>query len=63
MGYIVAGVIAGGSLIGIVLILLMGASRIYLGVHWPSDVLGGYALGAAWTSAVILYLESKKEFD
>ena len=32
------------------LILTIGLSRIYLGVHWPSDVLGGYLLGAVFIS-------------
>ncbi len=30
------------------LILCVGISRIYLGVHFPSDILGGFCLGAGW---------------
>ncbi|MFE2722615.1 phosphatase PAP2 family protein [Kitasatospora sp. NPDC059327] len=27
---------------------VIGATRVYLGVHWPLDVLGGWLLAAAW---------------
>jgi hypothetical protein len=38
----------------LLLILAMGPLRVVDGAHWPSDVLAGYALGLAWTIAVLV---------
>jgi undecaprenyl-diphosphatase len=34
--------------VAVLLTLLIGASRVYLGVHYPTDVLAGWTLGSAW---------------
>ncbi|WP_447941119.1 phosphatase PAP2 family protein [Pseudoxanthomonas mexicana] len=41
--------------------LAVGVSRIYLGVHYPSDILGGWAAGVAWVSGVYLVLYRIRE--
>jgi len=41
----------------VVIIICIGLSRIYLGVHYFSDVMGGYAAGITWLAAVISGLE------
>lgn len=38
----------------LLLIFLIGLSRIYLGVHYPSDVIAGFAAAVVWVSTVIL---------
>lgn len=40
--------------VAVLLAMIVGLSRIYLGVHWTTDVLAGWSLGAAW--AMICWL-------
>ncbi|HEV8599296.1 MAG TPA: phosphatase PAP2 family protein, partial [Gemmatimonadales bacterium] len=45
------------SVCAVLLILSIGFSRLYLGVHYFSDVVGGFTAGALWLSACISGLE------
>jgi undecaprenyl-diphosphatase len=43
----------GAMIVGIALALAIGLSRVFLGVHWLSDVVGGWLLGTAWLCATL----------
>jgi undecaprenyl-diphosphatase len=53
----------GGALL---LTLLVGLSRLYMGVHYPSDILAGWCLGSAWAllcSSVAIMLQRRGSVD
>lgn len=50
----------------ILLTLLVGLSRLYMGVHYPSDILAGWCLGSAWAllcSAIAIMLQRRGKVD
>ena len=46
-----------------VLSVLIAASRVYLGMHWPSDALGGLLLGTAWSALWVAWWDRRREGD
>jgi undecaprenyl-diphosphatase len=52
--------------VAVTLTILVGASRVYLGVHWPTDVLAGWALGGTWALVcwlAMLWLQARGEVE
>jgi undecaprenyl-diphosphatase len=66
LGSMLAGIVPGRATkiyvlcVAVLITLMVGVSRIYLGVHWPSDVLAGWCAGFAW--AMLCWLIARQFF-
>lgn len=52
--------------VAVIISLIVGITRVYLGVHWPTDVLAGWTVGAAWGLAcwlVAIWLQGRGELE
>jgi membrane-associated phospholipid phosphatase len=43
--------------VALTIIVLVGLSRVYLGVHWGSDIIGGWSAGTVWLASAVVALE------
>lgn len=48
---------SGSLALALTIVVLVGLSRVYLGVHWASDIAGGWSAGTVWLAAAVVAFE------